>query len=489
MELQVVLLTDFQDSFELEPLTNETPKCLLPVGNQPLITFPLQFLEESGFSNVLVVVRKKREMIIREEIGKFLESESRTKMEKVKVVGVDYVKKGFSGDCDILREISPFITKDFVLINCDFVTNFPFQHFLDLYRKEYSDITMLLKKESVQQVNKKGNSSSSTKTQMMKTSKEFVGFEYTEKDYDNEPQTTFFNQSSSYRASYSSEFDDDDVDEDESFGPSSTPSSSAPSSSNSTKKNRKFFKEKKVAYFQIRSLIDEKEKMIQFPNDFLKIRKRFTLRSDLEDMKFYIFRHWILDYLKLNPRIKDIKFELIPFLVKKDIVKVFALMFNTKNRFYLNKLRNIETFKEINRDIKTFFNNQLSGQSTDFIMSQEEKNAKKIQLGNFSCVSQSCQLKGFNLIKRSNLGNDCNVEKKVKIINSVLFENVKVGENTIIKDSIIWSNSVIGKNSKITNAVIDRNTTIKEGSDIADEIISEKDDFSFDDDDIEEEDS
>lgn len=31
------------------PLTEECPKCLLPVANQPLIWYPVQLLEKSGF--------------------------------------------------------------------------------------------------------------------------------------------------------------------------------------------------------------------------------------------------------------------------------------------------------------------------------------------------------------------------------------------------------------------------------------------------------
>ena len=35
------------------PLTNECPKCLLPVANWPLIWYPVQLLEKSGFQGEL----------------------------------------------------------------------------------------------------------------------------------------------------------------------------------------------------------------------------------------------------------------------------------------------------------------------------------------------------------------------------------------------------------------------------------------------------
>ena len=42
-------------SSRLRPLTNETPKCLLPVGGTPLLERTLRSLEQSGIRECVIV--------------------------------------------------------------------------------------------------------------------------------------------------------------------------------------------------------------------------------------------------------------------------------------------------------------------------------------------------------------------------------------------------------------------------------------------------
>ena len=50
---------------------------------------------------------------------------------------------------------------------------------------------------------------------------------------------------------------------------------------------------------------------------------------------------------------------------------------------------------------------------------------------------------------RSSLGNDCKIGKNVKIIDSVIWDNVTIHENCVIKGSLICSDVIIGKNSSL----------------------------------------
>ena len=52
-EFQAVLLAGGEGT-RLSPLTDEVPKCLLPVGNAPLLTYQLSLLETSGFQGMWV---------------------------------------------------------------------------------------------------------------------------------------------------------------------------------------------------------------------------------------------------------------------------------------------------------------------------------------------------------------------------------------------------------------------------------------------------
>ena len=46
-EFQVVIIVEDDDG-RLFPLTNETPKCLLPIGNRPLLAYTLDTVRNSG---------------------------------------------------------------------------------------------------------------------------------------------------------------------------------------------------------------------------------------------------------------------------------------------------------------------------------------------------------------------------------------------------------------------------------------------------------
>ena len=51
MELQPVIFAGGRGSHMTE-ITNHLPKPLLPIGNKPLISFPLNMLEKAGFQGI-----------------------------------------------------------------------------------------------------------------------------------------------------------------------------------------------------------------------------------------------------------------------------------------------------------------------------------------------------------------------------------------------------------------------------------------------------
>jgi NDP-sugar pyrophosphorylase family protein len=46
-DIQVVVIVDFDDG-RLFPLTEESPKCLLPIANRKLLAYQLDLLKKSG---------------------------------------------------------------------------------------------------------------------------------------------------------------------------------------------------------------------------------------------------------------------------------------------------------------------------------------------------------------------------------------------------------------------------------------------------------
>jgi dTDP-glucose pyrophosphorylase len=52
-EYQAVLIVDYDDG-RMFPLTEDIPKCLLPVGNRRLLAYQLDMLAKSGIAGELV---------------------------------------------------------------------------------------------------------------------------------------------------------------------------------------------------------------------------------------------------------------------------------------------------------------------------------------------------------------------------------------------------------------------------------------------------
>ena len=50
MEFQAVVLAGGKGSRMNELTRGKTPKCLLPIGNKPMLWFPLKMLENHGFA-------------------------------------------------------------------------------------------------------------------------------------------------------------------------------------------------------------------------------------------------------------------------------------------------------------------------------------------------------------------------------------------------------------------------------------------------------
>lgn len=57
-EFQVVIFAAGKGS-RMPELTSGTPKCLLPVGNKPLVWYPLQMVEHYGFTGISTICYEK----------------------------------------------------------------------------------------------------------------------------------------------------------------------------------------------------------------------------------------------------------------------------------------------------------------------------------------------------------------------------------------------------------------------------------------------
>ncbi|XP_029155359.1 translation initiation factor eIF-2B subunit gamma [Nylanderia fulva] len=134
-EFQAVVLAGGKGS-RMTELTAGQPKCLLPIANVPMIWYPLQILERSGFKEAIVVVSE----VAKSEVSAALDRLGlKIKMEIVGIPGAEDL-----GTADSIRLIHEKIYTDFLVISCDLIANIDISKILDLYRKHNASVTALM---------------------------------------------------------------------------------------------------------------------------------------------------------------------------------------------------------------------------------------------------------------------------------------------------------------------------------------------------------
>ncbi|KAI1883235.1 hypothetical protein AGOR_G00243130 [Albula goreensis] len=131
MELQAVLMAAGGGSRMMD-LTYSLPKPLLPVGNKPLIWYPLNLLEKVGFEEVIVITTR--------EVQK-LPIETKMKLDMV-VIQDD----ADMGTADALRYIHQKIKTDVLVVSCDLITDVALHEVVDLFRAHDATLAMLMSK-------------------------------------------------------------------------------------------------------------------------------------------------------------------------------------------------------------------------------------------------------------------------------------------------------------------------------------------------------
>lgn len=135
LEFQAVVLAAGKGS-RMTELTAGKPKCLLPIANMPMIWYPLKLLEQSNFTEAIVVVSESIKADVSVAIDKL---NLNIKSEIVGVPGAEDL-----GTADSLRFIHEKIHSDLVVISSDLIANIDISETLNLYRKNNASITALL---------------------------------------------------------------------------------------------------------------------------------------------------------------------------------------------------------------------------------------------------------------------------------------------------------------------------------------------------------
>lgn len=124
----------------LRPLTQETPKPLLKVGNKPIIETIIKSFANYGFEEIVLCVNYKSHML-EDYFGNGSQFG----------VNIDYIhEKERMGTAGALGLIKSQLNEPFFVMNADLLTNVNFEHFLDYHISHESSATMAVREYDFQ---------------------------------------------------------------------------------------------------------------------------------------------------------------------------------------------------------------------------------------------------------------------------------------------------------------------------------------------------
>ncbi|AFS77671.1 glucose-1-phosphate adenylyltransferase GlgC [Gottschalkia acidurici 9a] len=174
-------------------------------------------------------------------------------------------------------------------------------------------------------------------------------------------------------------------------------------------------------------------------------------KNNLASMGIYIFnwdvlRQYLIEDENNSNSSHDFGKDIIPKMVS-DGKEIYAYRF----KGYWKDVGTIESFWEANMDLLSEMP-ELSLYESNWKIYSENTNYPPSHIAVESEVNSSLINEG------------CSVSGKVK--NSILFQGVSIGRNSVIKDSLIFPNVEIGDNVTIEKAIIGENSKIYDGKKI-----------------------
>ncbi|WKX93055.1 hypothetical protein Q1695_010801 [Nippostrongylus brasiliensis] len=138
-ELQAVLLCSGSGS-RMTELCDTMLKCLLPVADIPMFWYPLNTLFCSGVKDIKIVVREDGKAEVKRLLETPLFSFPSTNIE---VIPVPRENEDW-GTADVLRHIATKITRDFIVMSCDYISDARLQPMIDQFRAHNATFSCLL---------------------------------------------------------------------------------------------------------------------------------------------------------------------------------------------------------------------------------------------------------------------------------------------------------------------------------------------------------
>lgn len=137
-EMQGVLLCSGGGT-RMPALTQSVQKCVLPVVGVPMFLYPLSSLLRAGITDIKIFVREVFQPILEKEVkkSKLLEKYPAS-LEYIPISQEDY------GTADLLKNHHSKITRDALIVSCDFISDASLIPLVDFFRATNSTLVALI---------------------------------------------------------------------------------------------------------------------------------------------------------------------------------------------------------------------------------------------------------------------------------------------------------------------------------------------------------
>ena len=140
MEFQAIVLAAGQGS-RINELASHTPKCLLPIGNKPMLWYPVRMLEKAGFKEINIVTLASTRARVESELKN---AGIRANLNLVCVDDKCVEDDDEYGTARSLALLKDKITRDCMIVSGDLISNINVQAMANFFRVTNAALVMLL---------------------------------------------------------------------------------------------------------------------------------------------------------------------------------------------------------------------------------------------------------------------------------------------------------------------------------------------------------
>uniref|UniRef100_A0A182K8H7 Translation initiation factor eIF2B subunit gamma n=1 Tax=Anopheles christyi TaxID=43041 RepID=A0A182K8H7_9DIPT len=241
------------------------------------------------------------------------------------------------------------------------------------------------------------------------------------------------------------------------------------------------------------------EETVKLSGHLLRENPEMTISSHLLDAHVYIMKKWVVEYLAVSELLSAVKGELLPHIIKKQLLQPPAVPENDGASEYtaipkVDDIFQFAVYTEMDKmiDKASVFNKEEKNTSHPIRCYAYFADPKAFGLRIFEIfpgltgfterelVSQTSSIKSTQITKcavgdmttisektslnQNVIANGCTVQPKTRINNSVLMDGVTVEETVVIDNCIVGEKAVIKSGSVLKNCIIGPHFVVAAGT-------------------------